>query len=92
MANNELERKIDSLIAIENYISELSAEAEEIRNCLKNELSQRGVEEMEIGSHIVRWIPIVTSRFSAKLFKEKLGEGLYKEFLRESYSRRFTVA
>ncbi len=92
MAITELEGKIETLLEIENFIEELEREAETIRDSVKEELNNRGVQELEVGSHIVRWIPVVTSRFSAKLCKERLGEEIYKSFLRESYSRRFSIA
>ena len=92
MANNDLLKKIESLIEYEAMIEELKAEAEEIRNEIKEEMEARNTEELEIGSHIVRFTSVLSSRFDTKRFKEELGESLYKAYCKEVASRRFTIA
>ncbi len=92
MANNDLLKKIESLIEYEAMIEELKAEAEEIRNEVKAEMASRDTEELEIGSHIVRYTSVLSSRFDTKRFKEELGESLYKAYCKEVASRRFTIA
>ena len=92
MANNEMITKVESLIEYEAMIEELKAEAEEIRNSIKEEMDAREVEELEIGSHIVRFTSVVSSRFDTKSFKEKMGAELYKAFTKEVASRRFSIA
>ena len=92
MANNDLLKKIESLIEYEAMIEELKAEAEEIRNEIKEEMEARKTEELEIGSHIVRFTSVLSSRFDTKRFKEELGESLYKAYCKEVSSRRFAIA
>ena len=55
-------------------------------------MDAREVEELEIGSHIVRFTSVVSSRFDTKSFKEKMGAELYKAFTKEVASRRFSIA
>lgn len=69
MANNELLTKVESLIEYEAMIEELKAEAEEIRQTIKDEMDARETEELQIGSHIVRFTSVVSSRFDTKAFK-----------------------
>lgn len=91
MANNEMLNKIESLIEYEALIEELKAEAEAIRNTIKDEMDARDVEELEIGSHIVRFTSVKSSRFDTKAFKEKMGAELYKAFTKEVSSKRFSI-
>ena len=92
MSDNAMLKKIESLIEYEAMIEELKAEAEELRNEIKAEMENRDTEELEIGSHIVRFTSVLSSRFDTKRFKEELGENLYKAYCKEVASRRFTIA
>ncbi len=92
MANNDLLSKVESLIDYEAMIEELKAEAETIRDEIKKEMDSRELEELSIGSHVVRFTSIVSTRFDTKAFKEKMGAELYKAFTREVTSKRFTIA
>lgn len=92
MATNEMITKVETLIEYEAMIEELKAEAEEIRNEIKGEMDARGTEEMTLGSHIVRFTKVVSSRFDTKSFKDKMGAELYKAFTKEVSSRRFSIA
>ena len=47
MANNELLNKIEALNEWEALLEEAKAEAEAIRDSLKQELLERGTEELE---------------------------------------------
>ena len=92
MATYELINKIEELKALEELIEEAKAAAEGLRDDLKDEMNSRGVEEMAAGRFILRFTPILSSRFDTKRFKEKFGEDVYKAFTREVSSRRFTIA
>lgn len=91
MATIELLENIENLIAAEQLIEELKAEAEEIRNLIKSEMNNMGTEELEIGGHVVRNTSVLTTRFDTKAFKEKMGEELYKAFTKQVASKRFSV-
>ena len=72
-------------------IEEAKAEADSIRDTIKAEMNSRGVEEMEVGTHIVRYTSIVSNRFDSTAFKKALPE-VYKAYTRASTSRRFTIS
>ena len=91
MSRNEIAAKIEQLQELESFIEEAKTEAEAIRDSIKAEMMARGVEEMEAGKFIVRWTPILSNRFDSTAFK-KAHTDLYKEFLRQSESRRFTIS
>ncbi len=92
MSDNTMLKNVESLIEYEAIIEELKAEAEAIRNIIKEEMNARDTEELTIGSHIVRFTSVLTTRFDTKTFKEKMGEEVYKAFTKEVASKRFSIA
>ena len=92
MSSNELLKKVELLTEYEAAIEEMKAEADEIRNSIKEEMETRETEELQIGQYIVRFTNVVSSRFDTKRFKEKFGADVYKAFCKEVKSRRFTIA
>ena len=91
MANNELLSKIEALNEWEALMEEAKAEIEALRDSLKQEMLERGTEELECGQYILRYQTIVTNRFDNSSLK-KLMPDVYKSFIRQSTSKRFTVA
>ena len=91
MANNELLNKIQALTEWEALMEEAKAEAEALRDSIKQEMMERGTEELECGQYIVRYQSIVTNRFDNSAFKKALPE-VYAAFIKQSTSRRFSIA
>lgn len=91
MSTIELTTKIEALREWENIIAEAQAEVEAIRDLIKAEMMERNTEEMEVGAYIVRWTSILSNRFDTTSFK-KAHNDLYKEFTKQTASRRFTIS
>ena len=91
MSTIEIAAKIAELQELEALIEEAKAEADSIRDTIKAEMNSRGVEEMEVGTHIVRYTSIVSNRFDSTAFKKALPE-VYKAYTKVSTSRRFTIS
>ena len=91
MANKDIISKIEELRELEELIEEAKAEAEAVRDCIKEELLDRGVEELEAGQYIIRWTSVLSNRFDTTAFKKVYGE-LYKAFTKQSASKRFSIA
>lgn len=91
MANNELLNMIEALNEWEALMEEAKAEAEAIRDSLKQEMLNRGTEEMECGQYIIRYQTITRNNFDHSAFKKLMPE-VYKSFIRQSTSKRFTIA
>ena len=91
MSKNELVNRIEKLNEWEAIIEEAKAEAEAIRDSIKAEMLERDTEELEAGAYIIRWTSVLTQRFDTTSFKREHSE-LYKEFLRQSASRRFSIS
>ena len=91
MATNEMITKIEELKELEAMQNELKAMIEAIKDEIKAEMQEQGVEEMEVGTHIVRFTTVLSQRFDQTTFKKKLPE-LYTAYLKQSASTRFTVS
>ena len=91
MSTVEIASKIESLKDLETLIEEAKAEAEALRDEIKAEMLSRNTEEMEAGQYIVRWTSVLTQRFDTTAFKKALPD-LYKTYIKQVSSRRFSIA
>ena len=91
MSKNELMAKIEALNEWEKLMEEAKAEAEVLRDSIKAEMADLDVEELEVGTYIVRWTSVLTQRFDTTAFKKEMPD-VYKNFIKQSASRRFSIA
>jgi predicted phage-related endonuclease len=91
MSKNELIAKIEALNAWEALMEDAKAEADAIRDSIKQEMLDRDVEELTAGAYIIRWTSVLSNRFDTTGFKKAYGE-LYKTFTKQSASRRFSIS
>lgn len=91
MSKSELISKIESLNEWETLMEEARAEVESLRDSLKAELTERGVEELEAGQYIIRYTSVLSNRFDTTAFKKIYGD-LYKAFTKQTASKRFSIA
>ena len=87
----ELERTIRELRELETMQKELEAEIEAMKDTLKAALNEAHTEEMIIGTSIVRFTTVTTNRFDSTTFK-KTHSDLYKQFTKQTTSRRFSIS
>ena len=91
MSTHELTAQIESLRALEELIEEAKAEAETLRDTIKQEMLNREVDTLEAGQYIVRWSSVLSQRFDTTAFKKALPE-VYTAFLKQVSSKRFTIS
>ena len=91
MSAIEITKNIEELKALEELIEEAKAEAEALTDSIKQEMLERNVEEMEAGQYIVRWTAVLSQRFDTTSFKKVMPE-VYKAYLKQVSSRRFSIA
>ena len=91
MANNELLNKIEALNEWEALMEEARAEADAIRDSIKQEMMERDTEELECGQYIIRYTSVLSNRFDTTAFKKTYGD-LYKAFTKQTASKRFSIA
>ena len=91
MTKKEIIAQIELMNEWERVIEEAKAEVVAIKDSIKAEMADRDLDELEAGSYIVRYKTVATSRFDSTAFK-KTYEDLYKAFLKQSTSRRFSIS
>ena len=91
MSKIELLAKIELLNRYETMMEEIKGEADKIRNSIKAEMEAREVEELIAGQYIVRWTSVLSNRFDSTAFKKVMPE-LYKDYTKQTASRRFTIS
>lgn len=92
MSVAELVSKIEELKELEALIKEAEAEAEKLKDEIKNEmLIRNNVEEMNVGRYVVRWTIVSTDRFDSTKFK-KSHPDIYNMYIKNTVSRRFSIS
>jgi len=91
MANNQIDILIAKMLEWEEIAEQAKKEADAIKDSLKEEMKVRGVDEINTGRFIIKWSTIVRNVFDSSAFK-KVHSDLYKAFLRQSESKRWTVS
>ena len=88
-------KKIDLVKVVEQYkdlasqIALLETQKEALADHIKQAMGE--TEELCVGAHVVRYKFIKSNHFDTSAFKKEHAD-LYAGFLKESTSRRFTVA
>ena len=91
MSKNELIALIETMNNYDELASKAKAKAYAIREAIKEEMVERGTEELIAGSYIVRYTNVISNRFDSTGFK-RLYADLYKDFTKPVSSRRFSVS
>ena len=91
MSTIEITSKVKALRELEELIEEAKAEAETLRDEINAEMMARDIEELSAGQFIVRWTSILSNRFDTTGFKKAYGD-LYKQYTKQTASRRFTIS
>ena len=91
MSTIELTAQIESLRALEELIEEAKAEAETLRDAIKQEMLNRDVETLEAGQYIVHWTAVLSQRFDSTAFKKVMPD-VYKAYTKQVASRRFSIS
>mgnify|MGYP001776410169 FL=1 len=82
--------KVEKLRELEELLEEVKAEAESVRDEIKQEMLTQDTEELEAGQYIIRWTSVLTNRFDTTAFKKVLPD-VYKAYTKQITSRRFSI-
>lgn len=91
MGGRALENRIKKLKALEERQKLLDQEIDSLKEEIKKDLEAKGTEELQVGIFIIRFTSVLSNKFDTKRFKEQYGD-LYKQFTKQTASRRFTVS
>lgn len=91
MSTHEITAMVESLRDLESLIEEAKAEAETIRDTIKQEMMNRDTEELTVGRYTLRWTYVLSNRFDTTAFKKVMPE-VFKAYTKQISSRRFTIS
>ena len=91
MSKTEIISKIEALKEWEALAAEAAAEIEALKDSIKKEMDAQGVEELEAGQYIARFTTVLSNRLDTTLLKREHPE-MYKQYTKQSTSRRFSIA
>lgn len=75
MSINEINIKIETLKEWEAIAAEASAMVESIKDEIKRHMDAQGLEELEAGTHIVRYTTVLSNRFDSTAYRIAAEEG-----------------
>ena len=90
MDNKTINEKIVDIRNFENEIKQMQEIVDSLKDELKNEMVNRGIDELDTGTFKLTYKEVVSNRFDTKAF-QKDNEVIYKAYLKESFSKRFTI-
>ena len=91
MSERMLKNRIEKLDAIAAQQKALEEQAEAIRNEIKADMEEKGVDEITAFGRIARWKQIISNRFDSKALKAALPD-VYGMYCKPTSSKRFTIA
>ena len=90
MTKNEIISLIETMNNYDDLAAKAKAKADAIREAIKEEMIRQDTEELVAGAYIVRFTSVISNRFDSTTFK-RLYADLYKDFTKQSMSRRFSI-
>lgn len=82
--------KVEELKEWMSILDEAEAMVESLKDFIKSEMQERGVEELEAGTHICRFTTVLRNNFDTTAFKREHAD-MYKAFTKQTTSRRFSI-
>lgn len=91
MTERMIENRVQKLRALEAEAEAIQEKADAIRAELKADLEEKGVDELQTKSFIIRWKEVISSRLDSKALKAAMPD-VYGQFCKASATRRFTIS
>lgn len=91
MRNQDIRQTVNELQDLYAQADALKAEITAREAMIKEEMEARETEELNLGNVIIRFTSVLSNRFDTTAFK-KLHADLYNSFIKQVYSRRFSIA
>lgn len=83
--------RVKKMQELEQQKADMEKQIDELKDQIKQDMEQKGLEEMAAGAFLIRWRMVLTSRFDSKAF-QKEHNALYDQYVKQTSSRRFTIA
>lgn len=89
-SQKKLTERVHKLKELERQEQDLHTQIENLKNEIKREMENRGVDQLIGEDWQVSWTQVTTNRFNQSAFKKEHPH-LFESFVAPSFSRRFTV-
>ena len=83
--------KVDEYARLKIQIEELNSKAEAIADQLKGMMTEKGIDEMTAGNHVVTYKAVGSRRLDTAALKKLLGEDALKPLMKVISTKRFAV-
>ncbi len=90
MTKAEMIKITEEIRDLAAFMDEVKAEIESKQDLLKAQMTEDGVEVLDLDTYFVRWVPVVNNRLDSARMKKDLPD-LYKSYLKAVETRRFTI-
>lgn len=91
MTERMIINRTNKLKELEEKKVELEKEIEKLKDEIKEDMENKGLEEMTAGNFIVRFKTVISNRLDSKAL-QKEHEAIYNQYLKRIETRRFTIA
>ena len=90
MTSQEMLLRLNLISQLQEQQEELEAQIEALKDSVKAEMREQGIEKMSVGRYKVSWVHYITHRFDTKMFRAD-HEDLYTEYTKATGAQRFSV-
>lgn len=91
MSTTEITAKVRRMKKLQSKVQELEIEIKAIQGEIKAVMEQQDTQEMKAGIFTIRFKEVISNRFDSSAFK-KTHADLYNQYLKQTITRRFSVA
>lgn len=89
MTERTLQAKVRKIKELEAQQKSLEKQISSLKADIQEEMKDR--EQLQAGEYLVRWTRVVSNKFDSKTFQSEHSR-LFKKYVKEVESRRFTIA
>lgn len=90
LGDKAIENRINKIKYLEDEKKNLDAQIEALKNEIKAEMTNRGIDECRTPNFVVRFKEIISNNFDSKKFKAEFPE-MYENYVVVRKSMRFTI-
>ena len=93
MKNSQIRKTVEELQTLYAEADSIKAEIVAREQIIKDELEAREIETLDLGNVVIRWTSQWADRLTTKEVKDYLKSmNVLDKFLKQVYSRRFSIA
>lgn len=91
MTERQIENRIKKLKEIEEQRKELENQEKVLKEEIKTDMENKGLEEIQTKNFIIRWKEITSNTLDSKALRAAFPD-ICGQFTKQSISKRFTIA